>query len=50
MAEQIKDYTYGEAGQSAVSISDLDLLKKTVLFTEEDKKNLKLPGEFLKDQ
>lgn len=50
MAEQIKGYTYGEVGQSPVSIADLDLLKKTVLFTEEDEKNLRLAGEVLKDQ
>lgn len=43
MAEQIKGYTYGEVGQSPVSIADLDLLKKTVLFTEEDEKTCGLP-------
>ena len=50
MTEQIKGYTYGETGQSPVSIADLNLLKKTVLFTEEDEKNLRLAGEVLKDQ
>ncbi len=50
MAEQIKGYTYGEVGQSPVSIADLDLLKKTVLFTEEDEKNLRLAGKVLNDQ
>ena len=50
MAEQIKGYTYGQVGPSPVSITDLDLLKKTVLFTEEDEKNLRLAGEILKDQ
>ena len=34
-----------QVGQSPVSIADLDLLKKTVLFGEEDEKNLRLAGE-----
>ena len=50
MSEQIKGYHYGQAGQSPVSMVDLDLLKKTVLFTQEDEKNLRLAGEVLKDQ
>jgi len=50
MTEQIKGYAYGQVGQSPVSIADLELLKKTVLFTEEDEKNLRLAGEVLKDQ
>lgn len=50
MEEQIKGYAYGQVGQSPVSIADLDFLKKTVLFTEEDEKNLRLAGEVLKDQ
>lgn len=50
MTDQIKGYTYGHVGQSPVSIAELDLLKKTVLFTVEDEKNLKLAGEVLKDQ
>ena len=50
MSEQIKGYTYGQVGQSPVSIADLDLLKKTVLFTADDEKNLKLAGEVLQDQ
>lgn len=50
MTEQIKGYAYGQAGQSPVSITDLELLKKTVLFSEEDEKNLRLAGEVLKDQ
>ena len=50
MKEQIKGYSYGHVGQSPVSIADLELLKKTVLFTAEDEKNLRLAGEVLKDQ
>lgn len=50
MSTSIKGYAYGQVGQSPVSIADLNLLKKTVLFTEEDEKNLRLAGEVLKDQ
>ena len=32
MAQPIHGYTYGNVAQSPVSIADLDLLKKTVLF------------------
>ena len=46
----MKGYTYGQVGQSPISIADLDLLKKTVLFTTDDEKNLKLAGEVLQDQ
>jgi hypothetical protein len=48
--ETIKGYSYGKAAQSPVSVTDLELLKKTVLFTSEDEKYLKLAGEVLKDQ
>ena len=50
MSEQIKGYAYGQVGQSPISIADLELLKKTVLFTEEDEKNLRRAGKVLKDQ
>ena len=50
MSEHINGYNYGEVGESPVSIADLELLKKTVLFTEEDEKYLKLAGEVLQDQ
>lgn len=45
-------YTYGNATleQSPVSLQDLELLKKTLLWSEEDDKNLHLAGEVLKDQ
>ncbi|MFN3841612.1 MAG: protoglobin domain-containing protein, partial [Cyclobacteriaceae bacterium] len=48
--QNIKGYTYGQVGQSPVSPTDLELLKKTVLFTAEDEKYLTLAGEVLKDQ
>ncbi len=50
MTEQIRGYAFGHVGQSPVSIADLDLLKKTVLFSEVDEKNLRLAGDVLKDQ
>jgi hypothetical protein len=50
MEEQIKGYAYGQVGQSPISIAELDLLKKTVMFTEVDEKNLQLAGQVLKDQ
>ena len=46
----IPGYTYGQVGPSPVSLTDLDLLKKTVLFTEEDELHLKLAGNILADQ
>jgi hypothetical protein len=46
----IKGYDYGKVGTSPVTVQDLALLKATVLFTEEDEKNLRLAGEVLKDQ
>jgi Protoglobin len=50
MAQPIHGYTYGNEAQSPISIADLDLLKKTVLFDEQDEKYLRLAGEILKDQ
>ncbi len=46
----IKGYTYGSVPQSPVTMQDLDLLKQTVLFTEEDERYLRMAGEVLKDQ
>jgi len=50
--ETIKGYDYGKANleKSPVSIQDLELLKKTLLWTEEDDRYLNLAGEVLKDQ
>jgi len=49
---EIAGYTYGtgEVAASPLSTGDLDLLKQTVLFTEEDEKYRKLAGEVLSDQ
>lgn len=48
----IKGYEYGNAnlGQSPVSMQDLELLKKTLLWSDEDDRYLRMAGEVLKDQ
>jgi len=50
--ETIKGYDYGKATleKSPVTLKDLELLKKTLLWSDEDDKYLKLAGEVLKDQ
>lgn len=50
--KEIPGYTYraGAVAKSPVSREDFDLLKKTVIFTEEDEKYLRLAGEILADQ
>ncbi len=50
MEQPIKGYSYGQVGLSPVTSADLYLLKKTVMFTEEDEKHLDLAGDILKDQ
>ena len=52
VAQEIPGYTYGspEAARSPVSLADLELLKKTVNFTDEDQRYLRLAGEVLADQ
>lgn len=49
-AEQIKGYTYGQAAPSPLTLSDLELLKKTVLFSAEDQQYLGKAGDVLRDQ
>jgi hypothetical protein len=48
----IPGYTYGAAAvpPSPVSLEEFELLKKSVLFTEEDQRYLRLAGEVLADQ
>jgi hypothetical protein len=48
----IAGYTYGAPGvaRSPLSIADLDLLKQSVLFTDEDVRYLRMAGEVLDDQ
>ncbi|MDJ1471111.1 protoglobin domain-containing protein [Xanthocytophaga flava] len=47
---QIPGYTYGEVATSPVSEADLDLLKQTVLLSEEDVLYLQMAGRVLEDQ
>ena len=48
----IAGYTYGteQAATSPISDKDFDLLKQTVLFTDEDVRYLRMAGEVLADQ
>ena len=50
MSNHIPGYNYGQVAASPVSMADLDLLKKTVLFGDDDVQNLRLAGEVLADQ
>jgi hypothetical protein len=52
VAEKIPAYTYGsaDATESPISITELEQLKQSVGFTNEDEKYLKLAGEVLTDQ
>ncbi|MCL6434040.1 MAG: hypothetical protein K6T90_07445 [Leptolyngbyaceae cyanobacterium HOT.MB2.61] len=48
----IPGYTYGTdaVAHSPISMEELELLKQTVLFSEEDEKALRMAGEVLQDQ
>jgi hypothetical protein len=50
--KKIEGYTYGkeEVAKSPISMDELELLKKSVLFTEEDEKYLRMAGEVLAGQ
>lgn len=50
--EQIKGYDYGKAAleQSPLTMQDLALLKKTLLWSDDDDRFLKMAGDVLKDQ
>jgi len=50
--ESIKGYDYGKATleHSPVTMQDLTLLKKTLLWSDEDDRYLNMAGEVLKDQ
>ncbi len=52
MTQAIPGYTYGTpaVSPSPVSPADFELLKKTVLFTDEDARYLRMAGEVLSDQ
>ncbi len=48
----IAGYTFGteQAANSLLTLNDLELLKQTVLFTDEDEQYLRLAGQVLQDQ
>lgn len=50
--EKISGYKYGESGleTSPVTLHELGLLKKTLLWSDDDDRYLKMAGEVLKDQ
>jgi hypothetical protein len=50
--ERIKGYDYGQStlAASPVSMQDLALLKKTLLWSDDDDRNLRLAGKVLEDQ
>jgi hypothetical protein len=50
--KEIAGYTYGTeaVAKSPLSLDELELLKKSVLFTGEDEKYLRMAGEVLADQ
>lgn len=50
MSNNIPGYSYGQAATAPVSLADLELLKKTLLFTDDDVRNLQLAGDVLADQ
>ncbi len=45
----IAGYKYGEVPASPVSVPELELLKKTLLWTEEDDRYLRMAAEVLRD-
>jgi hypothetical protein len=48
--ELIPGYDYGSVAPSPVTPHDLDLLKRSVLFTDEDQRYLRMAGDVLEDQ
>jgi hypothetical protein len=52
VAEEIPGYTYGtsDVPRSSISLSELDQLKQSVGFTQQDERYLRLAGEVLADQ
>ena len=51
-AGEIPGYSYGapDTARSPLGVGELDLLKETVLFTEEDERYLRMAGEVLRGQ
>ncbi|PTX14279.1 protoglobin [Pontibacter mucosus] len=50
--EQIKGYSYGDSAldKSPITLQDLDLLKKTLLWSKDDERYLNMAGKVLQDQ
>lgn len=50
--EQIKGYSYGDSAldKSPVTMQDLELLKKTLLWSKDDERYLNMAGKVLQDQ
>ena len=48
--KDIPGYDYGNVPASPLTLQDFDLLKQSVLFTEEDERYLRLAGDVLEDQ
>ena len=50
--EQMKGYSYGDAAldTSPITLQDLDLLKKTLLWNKDDERFLNMAGKVLQDQ
>ncbi|HXF52173.1 MAG TPA: protoglobin domain-containing protein [Dehalococcoidia bacterium] len=46
----IPGYDYGTVPRSPLSVEDLDLLRRSVLFSDEDERYLRLAGDVLEDQ
>jgi hypothetical protein len=48
----VPGYTYGtgEVARSPLTLEDLDLLKRTVMFTDEDERHLRVAGDVLEGQ
>ena len=51
-ADEIPGYSYGapDTTRSPLGVGELDLLKETVLFTEENEHYLRMAGEVLSEQ
>jgi Protoglobin len=50
IADRIPGYTFGEVAPSPITLEELEQLKRTVGFSEEDQRYLRQAGEVLKEQ
>jgi hypothetical protein len=51
-SDEIPGYSYGapDTARSPLGVGELDLLKETVLFTEENERYLPMAGEVVREQ